>query len=159
MWMSNRVFQTDISARGISNVIRKLESYRNEFIRKNDELVKRVTELGAETANDAYAGGAAVKADTQGNHGTITAEGDGVVFIEFGAGKTTTENEFGEAEFPFDISEGSYSRENANMYASLGYWLFGGRRYEYIWPRRGMMNALDTMEREAETIAAEVFDA
>lgn len=159
MWMSNRVFQTDISAQGISNAIRKLESYRNELIRKNEELVRRLTEEGAEVADFRYGGSVKVDHDTQGNHGTITANGEQVVFMEFGAGLTTLDNEFSEAEFPFEISEGSYSRENAHMYENLGFWIFGNRLYRNVEPRQGMMTALDTMEREAETIAAEVFDA
>lgn len=68
----------------------------------------------------------------------ITASGKAVGFLEFGAGKATdTSHEFA-GNAPFDVYPGSYSEQNARMFVEHGFWIFGGRRYEFVLPKRGL---------------------
>lgn len=72
---------------------------------------------------------------------TIYAEGRAVGFLEFGAGDLVAMDHPFKGEAPFRVYPGSYSDQNAQQYSRWGFWIFGGKTYSYVRPRRGLYEA------------------
>lgn len=155
-----RILIDHISVADIERALRKVERYAEKIDGRMNRLTEVLAKDGAEAAADAYGSSSVdVNAIYEGN-GTslVVAQGEPVVFLEFGAGDTVATPEFTEANFPFDISSGSYSRtEGSGEYDETGKWHFGKREYRYIYPRRGMVNAERVIEDNYESRAREVF--
>ena len=61
------------------------------------------------------------------NYVVLEVRGEDVGFLEFGAGISTDGSDIFANEVPFDVSQGSYSREVHGMYERTGYrfWYWG----------------------------------
>lgn len=147
---------SSLSAGDINKAIRELEAYRDSLESKTDELCRVLAEEGAMVAQDSYGSSVAVDVVPSEHGSKINANGDAVVFMEFGAGDATSASELAE-NLPFEVSKGSYSRENAKQYSRWGYWWFGGHVMTEVVPRRGLLNATRHIEDVYERRAREVF--
>ena len=87
----------------------------------------------------------------------IVADGKAVCFLEFGAGAATDSFHDFAQNVSFKVYPGSWSENHSNQYATQGYWMFGGRRYEKVIAKRGLYHAYKEMVAEAPRIASEVF--
>lgn len=75
----------------------------------------------------------------------VSAKGKGVGMFEFGAGDMAGDGDPLAKNAPFEVYEGSYSKDNARQYVEKGYWLFKWNNvvwiYKFIHPRRGLYKA------------------
>lgn len=138
-----------------------------EFDQKVDEFIKRLAERGKEVLGElGYTpdgGEIIVSVEPIDNGYMINAAGQGVVFLEFGAGDTVDAGDRYASLMPFSIESGSYSETHNGMYSitqqifGQGYWEFGGVTYTQITPRNGMQKVWETLMQEWRDIAKEVF--
>lgn len=134
-----------------------------EFERLVDEFLRRVAELGRETAQGAYGptvtSGVTVTTERTNEGYVIKANGREVVFLEFGAGLLTNANNRYAQAMPFPVSQGSYSESVKGPYWKTGflYWHYGGDLLRYIVPRNAMESAYGEIMRQIKRIADEVF--
>jgi len=147
-----------LSTESILNAIARLRTV-NENIRWGvSELVDTLASEGGQVAYDSYQGMAtAVGFGESETEGHIYATGEAVGFAEFGAGDTTMESEF-ENPAPFDVYPGSWSeQEGSGEYAETGMWHFGGRRYTYVYPRHGLLDAKRFIEQHSSEYGQELI--
>ena len=86
----------------------------------------------------------------------LTASGEDVGFLEFGAGVFTESDEFA-SQVDFPIYPGSYSElnehsdnPNARYFAKNGFWWWSNIRYTGLIATRGMQKALDEIRLQAD---------
>lgn len=100
--MSKRVVRFTLDAKSINKAIKEIEEYKQEVLRKTNELRKRVAERIAEDASSGFAsaiiddllqnsGGArsanvSVEVSDSGNTTLVIANGQDAIWCEFGAG-------------------------------------------------------------------------
>lgn len=134
-----------------------------EFDKKVDEFLAEIAVIGQRAAQGAYGSGGAVDVTVEpiDNGYAIIANGDAVVFLEFGAGDAVDSGDrytsVVEAEGGFDIRPGSWSETHAQQYSTNGYWIFGGRRYTEVQPRNGMQAAYEAIMQDLRNAAQRVF--
>lgn len=77
---------------------------------------------------------------------TLTVRGADVGFLEFGAGVSTSGDEF-EDQVPYPVGVGSYSVEHRGQFANtmFSFWYYDRTRYHGIVATHGMQEALDTL--------------
>lgn len=90
-----KTIEVELSAESISQAIREVKRYKNDLLRKLDEICRRAAELGATNASLGYAravytGNKDVFVSVEEIPGgyAIVANGESVLFLEFGAGAT-----------------------------------------------------------------------
>lgn len=150
-----------IEVRGIEDALATLENAQNvetpvmegikEVMEKAQELVEAAYESQWEGNTDF-----SIKL-TEIEHGyVLTASGEDVGFLEFGAGWGVMPDEFA-SEVDYDVPMGSYSIENMGQFAETGlrYWYYEGERYTYIDPTRGMQIALDYVRDNLARVVSE----
>lgn len=142
--------------------IKKHETWRKQKI---TEYIRKLCELGAAAAQQTYGGSVQVSVTPDGKG--IIAEGDQVVFLEFGTGVKTTDHELSKP-LSIEIMPGSWS-EGPEGKHTWSTWLNGGyykgrwlqRRFEeYPYntePRPGLYEAYKAIVANQERIVQEVF--
>lgn len=87
----------------------------------------------------------------------IVAEGQDILFIEFGAGDAAgSENALYDA-VPAEARPGTWSMHHAQMYSRYGFWVFGGQIYREVQPTPAFYYAYEYMVQNLPMIAREVF--
>lgn len=95
--MADRRFESDLSVKGINNLIKQLNAYKKELEAKNELFVERLAEIGIPVVEEhiaASVGDSDKSHDiyiTVRNYGaiskaTLVVQGKDLLFIEFGAG-------------------------------------------------------------------------
>ena len=160
-----------LSEESIGAAIARLEEVKENLTFGVNDLVEVLAHDGAEVANEAYgsmaaAAGVPVSMDSA---QIVVVGGDKAIIAEFGAGYATMEYHPFAKKAPVPIEVGSYSREHQEelhggmFYISdqvnpgEGYWFFGGREYDRVQPRHGLLNASDYIRENAARIASEVI--
>lgn len=149
----------------IDSAIQKITEYQNKLPGKAHELAKRLAEIGAEKVRIAfsqalYDGDKDVEVfyDETENGYVITAMGDPVAFIEFGAGVTfgaghPYDAKFGMGPGTFPSDKGHWNDPNG-WYAPIaagGFHTYGNQ------PNMPMYNTARDLVGEIKQIALEVF--
>lgn len=159
-----------LSTQSINSAIRKLTEVKDSLDYAVNDIVEVLAHDGANVAQAAY--GSMAKAGMQPvsmNSAKIVAYGgDNAIIAEFGAGYATMEYHPFAKKAPVPIEVGSYSREHLDdlhggmFYISdmvspgEGYWFFGGREYDRVQPRHGLLDAHDYIMENSTRIAKEV---
>lgn len=160
--MSNRV---TVKVSGIKETEKALQKRKMSYASYFGRVLHNALVKAGYTARSEYNGANAnravfVKAEKESVYGSfaycrLNADGDGVVFLEFGAGDATGQGAHGEEENNFtmetgiSILPGSYSStegtgeyvNNALANNGNGWWHFNGQIYTAIQPRRAMYKA------------------
>lgn len=154
-----------LSTDGISSLQKELAEYRRWQRKKAKELATRLAMLGASVASirftrAVYSGmrDANVSVEAIPNGYTVRAEGQSVLFIEFGSGITYG---YGHPEAAENgMGPGTYPDGKGHWDAPRGWWLpksaGGGHTYGNP-PAMAMYEARKTIERELPRIVKEVF--
>lgn len=148
----------EVSVKGLDAAIDLLK--RNS---KNvDRFLERLCEVGQNAAQSAFGGGGSViVAWSKANDGyVITANGQAVMFLEFGAGIYTDETHEFASQMPFDVAPGSYSQTVGQGQFIPGvreFWYLGHTRIEGVQPRRGMWLCYKAMEDNLSRVWQEVM--
>ena len=119
--------------------------------------MSRIAEEARKVAQTEYGPSVNVSVEQMEGGLRIVANGEAVVFLEFGAGTQTNGANMFTREVPFPVKDGSYSESVKGEYYRTGKWHFGGVEYTYIVPRNAMQKAYESVARNCERIAREVF--
>lgn len=163
--MSRRVVKVPLSVSGIENAIKAVDEYQRWIESRKQILLQRLAELGATSASlgfsrAAYSGlkDATVSVEPTDRGYVIKAEGESVLFIEFGAGIKYGSGHPEAAQY--GMGPGTYPDGKGHWDNPHGWWLpkerGGGHTYGNA-PAMPMYNARKTIEQELERIVREVF--
>lgn len=136
-----------------------LDKIVKEFDQKVDAFIKELGEIGKNAAQGAYGSSIAVTVEPADNGVTINANGEAVVFMEFGAGSSTDATDRYSSEMPFPVYRGSYSDATQGEYQATNYkyWYFGGVKMTAIEPTNGMQKAYEAIMQDMAGVAKRVF--
>lgn len=146
----------------IDYAIARLNEYKKTIRYKAEEIVERLSEIGTQVAEFYYSQSGEeyeISCVVNGNSAMIIAEGDNVVFIEFGTGAYTQDfsQELDTEGLP-PIFGGSWSAtEGSGVYARHGFWHYKGTLYFGTDPTHGFYFASKEMKEQAVEIAKKVF--
>ena len=121
------------------------------------EVAKRLCEVGEPIIRATHGNHARVWTEPTENGYKISAEGEDVLFIEFGTGDRAGVLSPWYDEVPADARPGSWSETHAQQYSTQGFWYFGGKRYEFTEPHPAFYDAYQAMVEALPQIAQEVF--
>ncbi len=143
------------SVADVQSLISRLNTILDDL--SPDKITERLAEEGASAAEQAY-GFPVSTVQTSDSSASVIASHEGLSFLEFGAGLTTNEAHPYASEVPFPVYQGSYSDQNHGMYQQTGYqyWVFGGRVFDRVVPRGGMLAAGIAIRDSMEDILREV---
>lgn len=163
-----------LSPQSVGRAAKKLKRADAEWNRKIDELLKRLAELGVEKAEVGFSKAVydgkkdiSVSVKQIENGYAVLAEGESVLFIEFGAGARygyghPKPMQYGPGTYPSTKgrrdSEGNF---HLNWEHPNGWWTpkeAGGEHTYGNPPSAAMYHAAQDMEREIASIAKEVFN-
>ena len=160
-----KVYNIDLSTRGIKELQKGLQEYKQWLKEKSDELCKRLADMGAVKASLGFAraiysgqedhtisvvqkdGGYAVRAD-----------GTTVLFVEFGTGLIA--NEGGGHPEPHGMGAGTYpptNPDNQHLDDPNGWWYAHNQHTYGNPPNMPMYNTVKELEMELERVVKEVF--
>lgn len=161
----------ELSPESCRKAIKELQYYERQIKPKLDEICKRLAQIGCDAANSHYAEANADSART-GNGGVsavvlpldtgdgykISASGEDVYFIEFGTGNSAGMF-YGDGlpNTSVPVYPGSYSEQNAGMYAKWGYWFYQGEIMSSTPVYMPMYYAGKAIRENEKRIAQEVF--
>lgn len=161
-----KVIKMDLDEKSIDKAIKELERYKKQLDRKCKTLAKRLAEIGAVQVSLIYARvpytgnkdiSIAVK-KKEGNRYAIQANGETVLFVEFGAGITYGDGHPLNGEF--GMGPGTYPDGKGHWNDPKGWYLpksaGGGHTYGNP-PSMAMFNTAEELRGEIEKIAREVF--
>lgn len=158
--------RVDLNTRSIDKALRELKEYKRWIEAKAKELCQRLADIGVQVANAEYAPVAAkmigadynVTVESTKNGCRILADGDSILFLEFGAGITygyghPLNSEFGMGPGTFPPTNPAHPKWNSpnGWYTPGGYHTYGNP------PAMGMYQASKDMRNQIEAIAREVF--
>lgn len=121
------------------------------------EIAKRLCEVGEPIIRATHGNHARVWTEPTENGYKISAEGEDVLFIEFGTGDRAGVLSPWYDQVPADARPGSWSETHAQQYSTQGFWYFGGKRYEFTEPHPAFYDAYQAMVEALPQIAQEVF--
>ena len=156
----------DLSTESITEAIATLTQYKEIFDDGVETVVDILAEEGAQVANAAYGSMAKAKSESSGNTAKVIASGKAVGIAEFGAGYATMEFHPFAKRAPYPVEIGSYSRAQRpyglfwithHLTGDSGYWFFGGKEYDRVQPRHGLLNAYDHIMNNSTEIARGVL--
>lgn len=151
--MSN--FDISIEVYGLDMLVKNLKSV------PATDIMRKVVNNAKKRTSAAYARGAVdgntdyslrVYGSKAKNYVTLTAKGNDVGFLEFGAGSSVDDSNVFIEQVSYPVYPGSWGIEHPNFYtrqyAYDGYWYWGADRenvnvYTAIEPTQGMQDALD----------------
>lgn len=138
------------------------------------EICRRLAEIGVSVAQihyipEAWSGNTdvTVTAEPIENGYKVTASGEDVFFLEFGAGVTAGLGyDTSEIDPPVDITPGSWSREHGGGFweqyqenpATAG-WYYGGQWMDGLAPQMGMYHGHKEIQQRIKEVAQEVFSS
>ena len=144
----------------IDAALEEVNNYINSFTAKYEEFLERLAKYGSEVAGLLFGNDTAMSYEkvSDGVY-TITATGERVCFIEFGAGVFSDSSHPYASEVPIKVYPGSWSEDHAQTYQE---WVKKGRKgwYRYNrYPRYAMLTAYNKMVDYVPELAREVFGA
>lgn len=163
--MKHKIVVDPFDAKSIDEAIAELNRYKTWVVNKEEELRKRLAEVGADVAEiEFYAAvydgdnDVSVTISDDGWKATIIASGKAVAFIEFGSGEILGEGHPMNAEFgtgPGTWSDGPNGKGHWN---DPNGWYYGhGKKSHGNPPAMAMVHARDRMVEQVTRIAREVF--
>lgn len=153
-------------AKSINAAIKQLEEYKRDFSAKEEEFVKRLSELGVSVATSVYASAdydgvkdVMVMRTANGSRAAVIAYGQTVGFIEFGTGIKNPEWDSGGMEYtpPKHGTYGKgYGARPHGWYFKQGEGAMARHTYGNA-PAEAMRTARDVMVERVAQIAREVW--
>lgn len=144
----------------INKAIQELRAHQEWRKQKIAEYIRKLCELGAEAARRTY--GSLVEVSVTPDGKGIIAEGDQVVFLEFGTGTKTQDHELS-APLSIEIVPGSWSEGPEGKHTWSEWlrsqdWAGAMKGYPYdTQPRPGLYEAYKAIVANQDRIAQEVF--
>ncbi len=144
---------------------KQLKEYRENLVKYMDAIIKGICGVIRDKAQAVYGGSVSVTVEPLESGNTIVyqvrANGEAVVFIEFGAGdRTDSTNEYAynlAVSSGVYVYAGSWSRREGNAslnptvhpnYYEDGYWMLNRTKMTYVEPKRALYNAVHDSRAE-----------
>lgn len=150
-----------LDSASIDAAIKKLNKHLKERERKIDLYMQKLTQVGEVAAQRAYGHSVEVKSHKDSNGvWEIRADGEQVIFLEFGAGVYTEDHGLTiGSDLNILIYPGGWSEtEGKHMWSE---WIAAGKDpYKFPWnqrPRAGMLEAYKAIVAAQDRVAREVF--
>lgn len=124
---------------------------------KVEEVAKRLCKVGEPIIQATHGNHARVWSEPTQNGYKVCAEGEDILFIEFGTGLKAGQDAHLYDEVPGVVGEGTWSATHAKMYSTWGFWVFAGEIYYYTEPHPAFYYAYQAMVEALPQIAQEVF--
>lgn len=124
---------------------------------KVEEVAKRLCKVGEPIIQATHGNHARVWSEPTKNGYKVCAEGEDILFIEFGTGLKAGQDAHLYDEVPGVVGEGTWSATHAKMYSTWGFWVFAGEIYYYTEPHPAFYYAYQAMVEALPQIAQEVF--
>ena len=124
---------------------------------KVEEVAKRLCKVGEPIIQATHGNHARVWSEPTENGYKVCAEGEDILFIEFGTGLKAGQDAHLYDEVPGVVGEGTWSATHAKMYSTWGFWVFAGEIYYYTEPHPAFYYAYRAMVEALPQIAQEVF--
>lgn len=150
-------------SKSINAAVKMLNRYADGIAKAAEEIARRLAEIGVQVVDQSYSftGEAyTVRKEQTENGYMIIAEGDNVLFLEFGTGVLTEDYEHPNAEGLPVIAPGSWSQTEGMKHFIPGiheYWYYNRRKYSGTIATQGFYFAKKEMKEQAKQIAAEEF--
>lgn len=147
--------------KSIDNAIRKIEKYIDNLNKATDEIARRLAEIGVQVVTDSYNitdESFTVHSEKTENGYVVIAEGENVVFLEFGTGVLTEDYEHTESEGLPSITPGSWSQTEGKGHFIPGvheYWYYNHQKYSGTVATQGFYFAKKEMLTQVNQIARE----
>lgn len=145
-----------ITVGGLNRVKKAVERIANVKA-KCLEIARRLCEVGEPIIRATHGNHASVTVEQTSNGYSVRADGEDILFIEFGAGDRAGENNDQYDEVPAVAHPGTWSDTHAQMYSRYGFWVFAGKIYHYTDPHPAFYEAYKAMVKALPQIAKEVF--
>ena len=124
---------------------------------KVEEIAQRLCKVGEPIIQATHGNHARVWSEPTKNGYKVCAEGEDILFIEFGTGLKAGQDAHLYDEVPGIVGEGTWSATHAKMYSTWGFWVFAGEIYYYTEPHPAFYYAYQAMVEALPQIAQEVF--
>lgn len=157
-------YHCNLSEQSITSAIKRVEEYRDTIKDRCERLAIALCEVGVEDAKIRYLNAdyhgdknVSVRVEPYKNGYVVKASGQGVAFIEFGAGtRASGDTIAGETMTPGSWSQSDLG-EKQFVPGSHEYWFFNGQCLDHENPNNVMMWTAIEMRESIEKIAKEVF--
>lgn len=159
----------DLSTSSINKAIRELTKVKENLAYSLQQTVEMLAEEGAMRARVAYGSMSTAEVDlvseTQAKIVADSGDPDATIIAEFGAGYATMEDHPFAQNAPVPIKVASYSQAQYpyglfyitnHLMPGEGYWFFGGKEYDRVEPKHGLLDAYDFIMGNSTRIAREV---
>ena len=142
---------------GVAHALKTVQRYADTD-RKVQEILKRLCEIGEPIIRQIHGHHAdSIETTPTKNGYKITASGEDVLFIEFGAGEQAGSENGNYDAVPASARPGSWSETHAKQYSTRGYWYFGGHKFTTVAPSPAFYYAYEYMVQNLPMITREVF--
>lgn len=130
----------------------------SDLDRKVKEVAERLCQIGEPIIRQVHGHNAdRIETVPTKNGYKIVAEGQDILFIEFGAGDAAGSENANYDAVPWEAQPGTWSMNHAQMYSRYGFWVFGGQIYREVQPTPAFYYAYEYMVQNLPRIAREVF--
>lgn len=146
-----------ITIDGLDRVKEMLDKYV-DLKERCMEIAIRLCAVGEPIIKAAHGGHATVFTEEQENGYSIVAEGETILFVEFGAGDAAGIMAGFYDNVPTSVRPGSWSETHEQMYSRYGFWVFGGQILHEVEPNPSFYYAYEAMVEALPKIAQEVFE-
>lgn len=147
-----------VQVSGISHALQTVQRYA-DIDRKVLEIARRLCEIGEPIIRAIHGNHATITTEQTKNGYKITASGEDVLFIEFGAGDAAGRDAGLYDSVPGSVRPGSWSETHAQMYSRFGFWVFAGHIVHEVPPSPAFYYAYEYMVQNLPHIAEEVFNS
>jgi len=147
----------------IKNAVDKITAYEKKLDEKIKTVLTRLAKMGTQLVDYHFSSGEGTEFEVtcvvNGNNAMIIAEGDDVVFLEFGAGFGTDDHTDGmETSGLPPIYPGSWSEtEGTGQFIRKGYWYWNKQKYTSVTSTKGFYFASKEIKDQAVDVAIKVF--
>jgi len=145
-----------ITVNGVGHALKAIERYANTDD-KLQEIAKRLCEVGEPIIKQIHGHHATVTTEAMKSGYRITASGEDVLFIEFGAGDQAGSENGNYDAVPASARPGSWSETHAQQYSKHGFWIFGGQKFTTVAPSPAFYYAYEYMVQNLPQVAKDVL--
>lgn len=140
----------------IKRIQRRVAKYKN-LKDKLLEIAKKLCDVGEPIIRATHGNHAVITIEQTANGYDIKAEGEDILFIEFGTGDMAGVMDVLYDQVPASVGMGTWSVTHAQMYSTYGFWVFAGHIYHYTEPHPAFYYAYQAMVEALPGIVQGVF--
>lgn len=145
-----------VEVKGVDRILQRLNRF-TDMETKLADIARRLVDVGEPIIKAVHGHNNAVWSEQTESGYRIIAEGDTVLFIEFGAGDAAGQEAAKYDAVPSVVRPGSWSEEHSQQYSTWGFWFFGGKKLTETPPHPAFYEAYQAMVEALPQIVNEVF--